>query len=360
MTYLLRRRRDARLADSTVLAHVLSKLNVRHDYGLDLVLLSVDEGITGYRDASLDAVRRNRDVYGIPLRVVSYAELYGWPMDDIVRAVGRRNNCTFCGVFRRQALDRGAALIGADVIATGHNADDVAETVVMNLLRGDVARLGRCVAPRTGGDGTPAARTGADREGADGYDVSAAALPLPPRARRHAEAATVARPTTGDTASLSRLDAPPLLLYEGAASPGAAVGSAAAVASGRPAAHASTEDDNDYVDGDGAMRLQYSDESRRRCGCAAATTSALPHGSCGTDGSRACSCSPSSTDPHTRATAADGDAAAALSRAVMQQQARPPSSSPLRIPPRVKPFIRSFEKEIVLYAHHARLDYVCE
>lgn len=39
---------------------------------------------------------------------------------------------TFCGVFRRQALDRGAAELGVDHIVTGHNADDIAETVLMN------------------------------------------------------------------------------------------------------------------------------------------------------------------------------------------------------------------------------------
>ena len=35
--------------DSTVLAHVMKTLNERYDYGLSLVLLSIDEGITGYR-----------------------------------------------------------------------------------------------------------------------------------------------------------------------------------------------------------------------------------------------------------------------------------------------------------------------
>ena len=40
--------------------------------------------------------------YKIPLTVVSYKELYGWTMDEIVREIGTKNNCTFCGVFRRQ------------------------------------------------------------------------------------------------------------------------------------------------------------------------------------------------------------------------------------------------------------------
>lgn len=35
--------------DSTVLIHVLDKLNRSHDYGLDLRLLSIDEGISGRR-----------------------------------------------------------------------------------------------------------------------------------------------------------------------------------------------------------------------------------------------------------------------------------------------------------------------
>jgi len=112
----------------------------------------VDEGIAGYRDDSLESVKRNQQQYKIPLKVVSYKELYGWTMDEIVKAIGTRNNCTFCGVFRRQALDRGAIMVKADRIVTGHNADDVAETVLMNLLRGDTPRLKRCVNITTGGD----------------------------------------------------------------------------------------------------------------------------------------------------------------------------------------------------------------
>ncbi|KAF9649341.1 hypothetical protein BDM02DRAFT_3142783 [Thelephora ganbajun] len=140
--------------DSTVLAYVMKTLNERYDYGIHLYLLSIDEGITGYRDDSLETVKRNQQQYSMPLKILSYNDLYGWTMDAVVAQIGKKNNCTFCGVFRRQALDRGAAVLNVDHIVTGHNADDIAETVLMNIMRGDIARLGRCTSICTQGEDT--------------------------------------------------------------------------------------------------------------------------------------------------------------------------------------------------------------
>lgn len=118
-------------------------------------------------------MKRNQVQYNLPLKILSYDELYGWTMDAIVEQIGKKNNCTFCGVFRRQALDRGAAMLDVDHIVTGHNADDIAETVLMNsecpalrvrappnfcllrtVMRGDIARLGRCTLICTQGEDT--------------------------------------------------------------------------------------------------------------------------------------------------------------------------------------------------------------
>ncbi|QPG73809.1 nucleotidyltransferase [Brettanomyces nanus] len=145
--------------DSTVLAAVMKKLNERYSYGLELVLLSIDEGIVGYRDDSLATVKRNQSQYDMPLEIVSYKDLYDWTMDEIVACSGIKSSCTYCGVFRRQALDRGALKLGIHHVITGHNADDMAETVLLNLLRGDTARLEHSVNISTNSVGSPVKRS---------------------------------------------------------------------------------------------------------------------------------------------------------------------------------------------------------
>lgn len=82
-------------------------LNERYNYGLKLMLLSVDEGMTGNRDDSL-GTEENQQQYELPLKIVSYEELYGWTMDAIVKQIGLQNNCSFCRVFPKTGAGQGS------------------------------------------------------------------------------------------------------------------------------------------------------------------------------------------------------------------------------------------------------------
>lgn len=132
--------------DSTVLAHILTKLNKQYDYGLHLELLSIDEGIKGYRDDSLQIVKENQKDYQLNLTILSYKDLYGMSMDDVMTNKNniKKNSCSYCGVFRRQALEKGAKKLNCDKMVLGHNADDLAETVLLNYMRGDIEKLQIC------------------------------------------------------------------------------------------------------------------------------------------------------------------------------------------------------------------------
>ncbi|CCF75941.1 cytoplasmic tRNA 2-thiolation protein 1 [Babesia microti strain RI] len=127
--------------DSSVLIDILYNIKVTYGYSWQLFLLAIDEGIKGYRDDSLAVVQHIKDKYNLPLEVLSFKHSFGRDMDEIVIKTGSKNNCTVCGVYRRNLLNQGGKFIQANKICTGHNADDVAETLLLNLFRGDSLKL---------------------------------------------------------------------------------------------------------------------------------------------------------------------------------------------------------------------------
>lgn len=110
--------------------------------GVEVHAITIDEGIEGYRPPSVDIVRRYCGSNGIHFHLRSFSELEV-TMDEAAPVSGDSSPCTYCGVFRRRLMNDEARRIGADWLATGHNLDDMAQSVMMNFVRGDVERLAR-------------------------------------------------------------------------------------------------------------------------------------------------------------------------------------------------------------------------
>ncbi|WP_135301919.1 tRNA 2-thiolation protein NcsA [Haloarcula amylovorans] len=127
--------------DSVVLTSILHDVFER-DPRIELVALSIHEGIEGYRDKSLEACEELTDDLDIRHEVVSYAEEFDVQMDDVVEKDPEgMAACAYCGVFRRDVLSRYAEKLNADKLLTGHNLDDEAETALMNFFEGDVEQM---------------------------------------------------------------------------------------------------------------------------------------------------------------------------------------------------------------------------
>lgn len=108
-----------------------------------LVALSIDEGIAGYRSGTLDAATRLTGALGVEHRVVRAADELGTTTDRTARELPMTVPCSFCGVWRRRLLNRAARAEAADALILGFNLDDLAQTVLMNLVQGDLDRLVR-------------------------------------------------------------------------------------------------------------------------------------------------------------------------------------------------------------------------
>ena len=137
--------------DSAVLMErIHDNLSKRRD--VTIVGGCVDEGIAGYRPPSLECARQLCEKLGVRFETVSYPELGFKEMDEVAQKILDTNDkkapCSYCGVFRRQGINHLAERVGADVIALGHNLDDMAQTIMMNMQNGDVERTLR-LAPHT-------------------------------------------------------------------------------------------------------------------------------------------------------------------------------------------------------------------
>jgi tRNA(Ile)-lysidine synthase TilS/MesJ len=112
-----------------------------------LIAITVDEGI------STTFLNNQREIekffsqtqISIPLIRTSYKEKFGSTMDEMVNKLNEKglkvNACTICASIRRRIINEIAKKNGATKIAIGHNLDDVAQSLIMNVLRNDFKKI---------------------------------------------------------------------------------------------------------------------------------------------------------------------------------------------------------------------------
>ena len=127
--------------DSIALLYILHKI-FKDRPDLEIIALTIDEGIKGYRANTLSHAIKLTNELGIAHTIRSFDDVFGTTMDDLV-IKKEHAACTLCGVLRKNILNKAARELCADKIAIGHNLDDESQTILMNYMRGDMDRLQR-------------------------------------------------------------------------------------------------------------------------------------------------------------------------------------------------------------------------
>jgi uncharacterized protein (TIGR00269 family) len=112
----------------------LALWDVLLDLGYDAGGLYVGLGIGEYSTRSGELVHGFAAERGAHLVRVDLAEEFGFDIPTASRK-GSRSTCSVCGLSKRYVFNRAALEHGYDVVATGHNLDDEAATLLGNTLR---------------------------------------------------------------------------------------------------------------------------------------------------------------------------------------------------------------------------------
>jgi len=135
--------------DSTTTLYLLKKL------GFNVEALHIDLLIGKWSDENRKNLEKFCKDLGVRLHIINMREEYGSSICYIrsnIQAKQKLTNCAICGVIKKWILNKKARelLKGKKArIATGHNLDDEAETVLMNFFKGS-PNLSATSSPKTG------------------------------------------------------------------------------------------------------------------------------------------------------------------------------------------------------------------
>ncbi|MGC8606892.1 MAG: TIGR00269 family protein [Vulcanisaeta sp.] len=136
--------------DSLTLMYLLGKFRKQGKLpkNVELMAFSINEGhpySCFYRMARSDYVQKLSEEYDIPYKVYTFKELFGVTATDVAHGLWSKginvHMCTIDGVLRRRAMNIIGHKLGLTKIATGHNLDDEAQTVLLNVLSNDLDRF---------------------------------------------------------------------------------------------------------------------------------------------------------------------------------------------------------------------------
>lgn len=139
--------------DSLTVLYLTKKYLQKYNYpSTELFALAIDEGIKDYREKTLTDLKKFCQEHQVPLHITSNKEEFNVTLDEAYPKINKDTNkkpCNICGVWRRYLLNKHSRKLGATKIITGHNLDDEAQVIIMNMFKANTSLAGR-IGPKSG------------------------------------------------------------------------------------------------------------------------------------------------------------------------------------------------------------------
>ena len=138
--------------DSTTTAYLLNKIIKNRNVSIEG--FHIDVGIGEYSKINKKHTEEFCKEYNITLHQTSFREQFGYSlcyMKGVAKQKGMNiKSCNMCGILKRYLLNKKAKEIHATKLATGHNLDDEAQAIIMNMFQNTMPVMAR-LGPMSGG-----------------------------------------------------------------------------------------------------------------------------------------------------------------------------------------------------------------
>jgi len=132
--------------DSSSLLYFLKNFSEKRK--TEILAITIDVGINGeYGRETLENAKKVCQKLGVEHYIYSFKDEIGTSMDEIFTKIKNSKKdkitglCTYCGVLRRNLLNKEAKELKCNKLAIAHNLEDEDQAFLMNIVRGDIERI---------------------------------------------------------------------------------------------------------------------------------------------------------------------------------------------------------------------------
>jgi len=128
--------------DSSSVLYLLTKI-FKNNPNIEIIGITIDQGFGCVTEYDALFTKQLCEKLGLKHYTFSFKKEFGKDVKDLIKKNPKSSYCEICGVLRRYLLNKKSRELGCKKLATGHNLDDECQSILMNILKGDMMRLVR-------------------------------------------------------------------------------------------------------------------------------------------------------------------------------------------------------------------------